>query len=136
MTGFRLNLTRLPIVPRQPQLLDAWTRGLDTKTDIVLAPEDSPSAQLKYLLRAERFGVCPFYTRQDWDHCRGVDEGFIGWGAEDADLVHRIAQLGRTLVRSYDLLYFHMPHGRDAGWNDPLLTEENRQRYRRRLAQG
>ena len=46
-----------------------------------------------------------------------------------------MTRLGRTLVRSYDLLYFHMPHGADVGWNDPLLTEENRQRYRRRLVQ-
>lgn len=128
VAGYRLNLSELPDVGAS---LRDWSLG-----DVALGPEESPSALRKYLLAGERFGVCPVYRRSDWEVVGGMDERYVGWGAEDQDLTQRIVALGRTLVRSYDLLYFHMPHGQEAGWHDPALTERNRALFRSKHGEG
>jgi len=129
VTGYRLNLSELPDVHASPP---EWLHAGDG----ALGPEENPSALRKYLLAGERFGVCPVYRRSDWEAVGGVDERYVGWGAEDQDLTQRVVSLGRTLVRCYDLLYFHMPHGQEAGWHDPALTERNRALFRSRHGEG
>lgn len=134
VTGFRLQLGEMPDVASPRECTPRWIHALGDGDEQTLGPEENLSATRKYLLRGQRFGVCPFYDRRDWQAVRGNDEGFVGWGGEDQDLVERVVALGRTLVRCYDLLYFHMPHGREAGWRDAALTERNRERFRTRAA--
>lgn len=133
VAGYRLNLSEPPGASASPrECTPRWLRaGVGA-----LGPEENPTALRKYLLGGERFGVCPVYRRSDWEAVGGVDERYVGWGAEDQDLTQRIVALGRTLVRSYDLLYFHMPHGREAGWHDPALTERNRALFRSKHGEG
>ena len=132
IAGYRLNLPDLPSVASPRDCTWRWLQSLVGASAEVLGPEENPSALRKYLLHGERFGVCPMYRREDWEAVGGVDERYVGWGGEDQDLIERVVDTGRTLARSYDLIYFHMPHGREAGWHDPLLTERNRALFRAR----
>jgi hypothetical protein len=52
-----------------------------------------------------------------------------GGGPEDQDVIERACDDGFTLVRSYDLLYFHMFHGTAEGWDDPALLATNREYF-------
>jgi hypothetical protein len=134
VTGYRVQLAA-GITTGSPRECSArWREALAASATAaaVLGPEDGPSALRKYLLRGERFGVCPYYGAADWRHVGGVDEAFVGWGAEDQDLMARVLDLGRVLVRAYDLVYFHLPHGDDVGWRDAELTARNRERFRAR----
>lgn len=104
-------------------------RLLRARGEPSLAPEDRPSALLKYLTGAERFAACPLFRREWLKSVGGWDEAYVGWGAEDQDLIHRVLRLGLALVRCPDLVYLHMAHGPDPDWNVPALTETNRRRF-------
>lgn len=94
-----------------------------------LGPEDKETALLKYLLNGQRFGICPCFPRAVLQAVGGWHEGYVGWGAEDQDLIERVAATGLTVARAYDLLYLHLPHSREANWTDPALTAANRSRF-------
>lgn len=107
--------------------LDPTALGLHASA---LCAEDSQSALFKYLAHGERFGVCVHMPRDLFLAVNGYDEAFVGWGAEDADLLERLCiEDGRTLARCYDLLYMHQDHSLADDWNDQSLTTANRERY-------
>ena len=95
----------------------------------LICPEDEAGALRNYLLDGERFGVCPCIPVDLFRALGGVDEQFIGWGCEDQDLIHRLCLSGLTLVRSYNLLYFHLPHDYESEWRSQHLTNANRRRF-------
>lgn len=94
-----------------------------------LGPEDRPSALRKYLLKGERFGIMPFFWRDRLQAIHGWDEAYIGWGAEDQDMMERYLADGRSLCRCPDLTYLHLHHGPAEGWNAEELTQKNRTYY-------
>lgn len=119
ISGYRVNVT---------------TREEDgatfTPTFNTVCPEDYPSALESQLLDQERFGVCPVIDRDVFKSVGGYDEEFVGWGAEDQDLIERVQVAQGPLVRAPTLLWGHLHHPtNETGWNDAHLTEENRKRY-------
>ncbi|MEC4806102.1 MAG: galactosyltransferase-related protein [Jaaginema sp. PMC 1079.18] len=94
-----------------------------------IAPEDKPSALSKHLLKAERFGVLPFFQRQRILEINGWDEEFIGWGAEDQDLIERYLEDFAFLCRSPHLVYLHLHHGKDKHWHEDQNITSNRHKY-------
>jgi predicted glycosyltransferase involved in capsule biosynthesis len=94
-----------------------------------LGPEDQPTALRKYLLKGERFGVMPLFRRDRLLAINGWDETFIGWGAEDQDLIERYLMPQQSLCRCPDLVYLHLKHGASDGWNCETLTAKNRAHY-------
>jgi predicted glycosyltransferase involved in capsule biosynthesis len=92
-----------------------------------IAPEDMPTALWKHLTRGERFGVLPFFQRQILEQIGGWDEGFIGWGGEDQDLIERYK--GYSLCRSPELVYLHLQHEAQTNWNEAEWVEQNRKHY-------
>ncbi|MFK8186086.1 MAG: glycosyltransferase family 2 protein [Phormidesmis sp.] len=94
-----------------------------------LGPEDQPSALRKYLLKGERFGVMPLFWRDRLQAIHGWDEAYIGWGAEDQDLMERYLADERSLCRCPDLTYLHLKHGPAPGWNTDALIQKNRAYY-------
>lgn len=119
ITGYRLMLNENCLPTKQ--------------SNFNTAPEDSYSALLKNLTTKEKFGVCPFFNKSRLEQINGWDEKFIGWGAEDQDLIQRYCSSGINLVRSPDLVYAHLPHGQSIGWNDANLTKKNRAYYYKKL---
>lgn len=95
------------------------------------APEDSQSAVKKQLLHGERFGVCPTFSRQRLMDIGGWDEQYQGWGAEDQDIIERYCGVEIELARFASLMYVHLDHEPSAGWNDAVLTQRNRELYRK-----
>lgn len=93
------------------------------------APEDQPTALRKHLLQGERFGVMPFFQCDRLRAIQGWDEGFIGWGAEDQDLLERY--LGDTgyFCRSPQLVYLHLHHEAEAHWREDKIVAANRRKY-------
>lgn len=135
VAGYRVQLPRMLDARRLPAPA-ALFNGLDVHDEWLLCQEDDPYSVREYLVDGQRFGVCPYFPAGAFDSVGGLDEGYVGWGCEDQDLIERVCAGGLTLVRSYDLLYFHLPHGREAGWRDASLTAANRERYaERRRAQ-
>ena len=98
-----------------------------------IAPEDMPTALWKHLVRHEKFGVVPFFQRSRLNEIGGWDEQFIGWGAEDQDLIERYIQGKYTLCRCSELVYLHLFHEHDAKWNESLLVDKNRNYYYQKL---
>lgn len=98
-----------------------------------IAPEDMPTALYKHLTRGERFGVVPFFQRSVLEQIGGWDEQFIGWGGEDQDLIERYMSTNYTLCRCPELVYLHLHHPPQPQWNDPELTQRNRQHYYAKL---
>jgi hypothetical protein len=96
-----------------------------------IGPEDQPTALRKQLLQGERFGVMPLFERARLLAIGGWDETFIGWGAEDQDVIERYLAPGQTLCRVAELVYLHLQHESTPNWNSPLLTEQNREYYYR-----
>lgn len=97
-----------------------------------LGPEDQPSALRKHLLGGERFGVMPLFWRDRLQTLGGWDEAFVGWGAEDQALIEHYLTPQQALCRCPELIYLHLHHGPAAGWNEPDLTQKNRDYYYRR----
>ena len=94
-----------------------------------IAPEDSPTALWKHLVRRERFGVVPFFERHRLIEIGGWDEAFIGWGGEDQDVIERYLRSDRFLCRCPDLLYLHLFHPPDSQWSESAFVESNRRHY-------
>jgi GT2 family glycosyltransferase len=94
-----------------------------------IAPEDMPTALWKHLIHQERFGVVPLFNRARLIEIGGWDEAFFGWGGEDQDIIERYLQDGRHLCRSPELVYLHLPHEPNQGWNEASLVEQNRNHY-------
>lgn len=95
-----------------------------------IAEEDLEEGCLKsQFLYGERFGVLPFFRRTELLKLGGWDERFVGWGVEDQDMIGRYLGSGRFLLKSPDLLYLHLDHGKSEGWNDDKLTEKNVELY-------
>lgn len=105
-------------------------KELDTAiSQASLGPEDQPTALRKHLLSGERFGVMPIFWRDRLEVINGWDETFVGWGAEDQDLIERYLSPEATLCRCHELTYLHLKHGPAKDWNSPSLTEANRTYY-------
>ncbi len=134
VAGYRVQLPAMfePAAPL-PTSQDIMAR-LDINDATLLCPEDNQSALRKYLLAGERFGVCPCFPAALFDAVGGVEEGFVGWGCEDQDLIERVCATGLTLVRAPDLLYFHLPHERERDWVDAEMTARNRLKFAARRA--
>jgi N-terminal domain of galactosyltransferase len=96
-----------------------------------IGPEDQPTALRKHLLQGECFGVMPIFEHDRLAKIGGWDEQFIGWGAEDQDLIERYLHPERAICRCPELCYLHLHHGPAAGWNEAALTENNRDYYYR-----
>ncbi len=114
-----------------------------------LGPEDQPTALLKHLIKGERFGVMPLFWRDRLLSIQGWDEAYIGWGAEDQDVIERYLLADRlvnhaadepssgtsALCRCHELTYLHLQHGPAANWNNAALLNQNRAHYYRTQAQ-
>lgn len=94
-----------------------------------IAPEDMPTALFKHLTQRERFGVSPIFQRQRLMEIGGWDETFIGWGAEDQDILERYLGEDRYFCRSPELVYLHLAHKPDRNWSESRWIEQNRQHY-------
>lgn len=129
VAGYRLQLpdsfaNDVPLPNAAKLIEDLEASALD-----LICPEDEPGALGRYLIGGERFGVCPCIPYDLFRALGGVDEQFIGWGCEDQDLIHRLCSSDLTLVRAYNLLYFHLPHDYESEWRSQQLTNANRRRF-------
>lgn len=123
VTGYRLMATSETVNMSQMEA---------ALEDSRMGPEDQPSALRKYLLKAERFGVMPLFARDRLFAIGGWDETYIGWGAEDQDVIERYLQAHQSLCRCPNLLYLHLKHQQAEGWNCKELTAKNRDYYYRK----
>jgi N-terminal domain of galactosyltransferase len=103
--------------------------GDQDEDDLEIGPEDRPTSLKKYLLGRELFGVCPVYRKERLLEIGGWDEHFKGWGAEDQDITERYCKDRCVFVRSPQILYLHLHHEKQEGWNISELTIKNRQYY-------
>ena len=126
ITGYRLQLPNLFDEKEELPTSDDLFASLDIEDNSLLGPEDNQRALRKYLIKNERFGVCPCFPAEVYRAAGGTDEQFVGWGSEDQDLIESVCARGLTLMRTYDLVYFHLPHEHEADWGDPKLTASNR----------
>ena len=126
ITGYRLML------PYQTFAMSQINQVLEHATT---APEDQPTALRKHLLQGERFGVMPLFNRDRLLEIQGWDEEFIGWGAEDQDLIERY--LGETgyLCRSPQLVYLHLHHEAETQWSESEVVTSNRHKYYQKRSQ-
>ncbi|MEY3299251.1 MAG: hypothetical protein RLZZ597_2511, partial [Cyanobacteriota bacterium] len=120
VTGYRLMAATVTVD------LDQISTALETATT---APEDQPSALRKHLIQVEKFGVLPYFQRQRLLDIQGWDESYVGWGAEDQDLIERYLADGRYLLRSPQLVYLHLHHDADPHWREDDLIAANRRHY-------
>lgn len=102
--------------------------------DLGIAPEDSHSALRKQMLSREKFGVCPFFSRSKLLKIGGWNERYVGWGAEDQDIIDRYCGREIHLARFPNLVYVHLDHDVTPGWNDPEFLQRNRKIYYEALA--
>ncbi len=65
----------------------------------------------------------------------GWDEAFIGWGAEDQDMIERYLSTDQALCRCPELTYLHLRHKPADDWNSTKWTERNRAHYYSRRRQ-
>ena len=126
IAGYRVQLSRNFDDNEELPSSDALFASFDIEDNSLLGPEDNQRALRKYLIAGERFGVCPCFPVEAYRAAGGTDEQFVGWGSEDQDLIESVCARGLTLVRAYDLVYFHLPHEHEADWGDPSLTASNR----------
>jgi hypothetical protein len=131
VAGYRVQLKETPGEGSPLPTTEELLKGMDVKDQTLICEEDFHSSLLEYLLEKQRFGVCPCIPAGLFDELGGVDEQYVGWGGDDQDLIERVCASGLLLIRSYDLLYFHLPHGYGAGgWASPEQVAANRQRFR------
>lgn len=88
-----------------------------------------PTALWKHLTKHEKFGVVPFFQRERLSEIGGWDEEFVGWGAEDQDLIERYLKNGYALCRCPELVYLHLFHKQETRWTEPFLVQQNRDYY-------
>lgn len=120
VTGYRLMSELTSIAPK---------RLAENLSNSSVAPEDMPTALIKHLVDKERFGVLPLFRRNRLVSLGGWDENFVGWGAEDQDLLERYLRDDIFLCRCPDLVYLHLHHGSDSEWREASLVENNRTYY-------
>lgn len=120
ITGYRLMFSQVSLDVNQ---IDA---ALEQAT---VAPEDQPTALWKHLVRHEKFGVLPFFQRDQLLNLGGWDEQFVGWGGEDQDMLERYLQAGYYLCRSPHLVYLHLFHPPGTNWAESHIVAQNRQHY-------
>lgn len=128
VAGYRVQLPEMleePVIPDVNSLIEQSA----AKRISLVCPEDSHGALLKNLLCQEKGGVSTCYPLEAFISAGGLDENFAGWGPEEQDLMERLCDSGWAFVRSYDLLYYHLPHEREELWYDPELIETNRARF-------
>jgi len=95
-----------------------------------VAAEDGKSALRKHLLYGERFGHVPMFRRTTLESAGGWDEGYLGWGSDDQEVIERYcAASGSVFARSPDFAYLHLFHETVPLWNERELVEANRNRY-------
>lgn len=124
VTGYRLMATTATVD------LDRLDEALATA---IIAPEDQPSALRKHLIQGEKFGVLPYFQRQHLLEIHGWDEAYLGWGAEDQDLIERyLAHSHSYLLRSPQLVYLHLHHDADPHWREEAVIAANRRHYYRK----
>jgi N-terminal domain of galactosyltransferase len=122
LTGYRLLSRRSQIEVEEIETVAA--KGS-------IAAEDGKSALRKYLLTRQRFGHVPMFSAESLKQIGGWSESFIGWGAEDQELIERyLAATGKVFVRSPDFVYLHLYHRPARLWNEPGLVAKNRDRHR------
>jgi hypothetical protein len=123
-TAYRLLSRRTQVAPEEVAGAAETAR---------ISSEDGRSALRKYLVNGERFGQVPLFETETLRRLRGWDESFIGWGAEDQEVIERyVSAAGKVFVRAPDFTYLHLFHKPAAFWNEPELTAENRKRHRLR----
>lgn len=120
ITGYRLMSPQADL--EMHQLSEAIAQA-------TIAPEDQPTALRKHLLGGEKFGVMPFFRRQRLVDIQGWDEVYIGWGAEDQDLIERYLSNDGSLCRSPHLVYLHLHHEAEPQWCEASVIAANRQHY-------
>ncbi len=128
MTGYRLMATTATLTVEtlaEPEG-EGWAAVLAAAT---IAPEDQPSALRKHLLQGEKFGVLPFFRCDRLRAIGGWDEAFVGWGAEDQDVIERYLGSTGYLCRSPQLVYLHLHHDADPHWREASIVAANRQTY-------
>lgn len=126
VTGYRLMAATETVDWENWDQAANWDQVLNHAT---IGPEDQPTALHKHLLQGERFGVMPMFARDRLQAIGGWDEQFIGWGAEDQDVIERYLSPDRAICRCTELCYLHLHHGPAANWNDATLTAQNRSHY-------
>lgn len=125
VTGYRVMSEAEKVSP------DSISQALENAS---IPPEDRPTALWKHLVRRERFGIMPLFNRERLVSLGRWDEIFVGWGAEDQELLERYLQDNLFLTRCPDLVYLHLFHQPEANWYEAPLIEKNRtQYYRKRL---
>jgi hypothetical protein len=93
-----------------------------------LSPEDK--GKLQQLTTSERFGIHPLFLKKTIEELGGWDENYIGWGAEDNDIIYRYLQhTGTMMMQSPDLIFLHLFHDKTSGWNEEFYTQKNLQYY-------
>ena len=121
MTGYRLLTRRTRVSPCE-------IRSVAEKASV--SSEDGKSALRKYLLFGERFGHVPMFQRSALESIGGWNETFLGWGADDQDVIERyLKESDSVFMRSPDFAYLHLFHPQAALWNEQQLVDENRRRY-------
>ncbi len=132
IAGYRLQLSETPSAELQLPTAAALISAMSIENAGLLGPEDNPRALRKYLIDGQRFGVCPCFPISLYEAVGGCNEEYLGRGPEDQDLIEEVCARGLTLVRSYDLVYLHLPHGPADGWDTPGLLATNRERFAKR----
>jgi hypothetical protein len=94
-----------------------------------LGPENGPSAVRKWLVQGERFGVVPHFRRDILLGLGGWDENYVGWGAEDQDMIERYLATGIHFMASPDLVYLHLHHPPDPAWSEDRHRAANMAHY-------
>jgi hypothetical protein len=126
-----LLFTAYRLLSRRAQVAPADVSGAASKARI--SSEDGRSALRKYLVNGERFGHVPLFETETLRRLGGWDESFVGWGAEDQEVIERyVSATGKVFVRAPGFTYLHLFHKHAALWNEPELTAENRKRHRLR----
>lgn len=121
ITGYRLMLS-IESWPGYPALTELATSAQ-------IAPEDQPSALCKHLVANERFGVLPLFATERLQKIGGWDETFLGWGAEDQDVIERYLGNDLCLCRVPELVYLHLAHPYPPDWYSSEGVERNRRYY-------
>lgn len=118
------------ILPTGYRLMCAQEVFNSDLSSMSVAHEDSASALQKHLSGAEKFGVCPIFNREKLIGLGGWQEKFVGWGAEDQDIIERYCGNEIQIGRFPSILYVHLHHDLTPGWNDSSLVQKNRALYK------
>jgi len=127
VAGYRLQLPEILAVDNMPTARELRYQMSEDDVDLICS-EDDYGAFLSHVLLQNPFGIAPCFPTSVFRTINGLDEAFVGWGPEDEDLIERACKEGLTLVRAFDLIYFHLPHEYEADWFNRELIDANRKR--------